>query len=176
LSDQLLSDVCRALLAERDALRKEVDNLCKYADRYRAMASAASDQLAAARGEVNGLRSALQQIFARSSQARPAYYEATILKIEGISEDALKSSQSNVQKMHIAAHAPREVTVQEAARVLLDEYLEHGEGLLGELACYDIDWDETGAEMVADADGDWVSFTGVETALRTLANEGQSDE
>lgn len=66
--------------------------------------------------------------------------------------------------------APRQ-SVQEAAKVLLTEYLEHGEGLLGELACHDISWDETGAEMLPDIDGDWVRFTDVEAALRALAGD-----
>ncbi|GAB5434750.1 MAG: hypothetical protein EpisKO_41200 [Epibacterium sp.] len=71
--------------------------------------------------------------------------------------------------------ATKKPTVQEAAQMLLSEYLEHGDGLLGALVCYDISWDETGVEMLPDIDGGWVRFTDVEASLRSLAQAGQAN-
>lgn len=84
---KLVAATARALTAERDTLRRERDE---------------------ARSAMFIYLGALRQIFARSSQARPAHYENTIMKVEEISESALKSEP-----------APRAVSVQEAAKVLL---------------------------------------------------------
>jgi hypothetical protein len=65
--------------------------------------------------------------------------------------------------------ATEQPSVQEAARVLIAEREDHGEGLEGELAPYSLD-DEG---MVPDLDGDWVKLEAVTAALRSLA---QGDE
>lgn len=61
--------------------------------------------------------------------------------------------------------ATEQMSVQEAARVLIAEREDHGEGLEGELAPYSLD-DEG---MVPDLDGDWVKLEAVTAALRSLA-------
>lgn len=57
----------------------------------------------------------------------------------------------------------------EAAQVLLREWDEHGEGLLGELCCYTPGGDLDYFEMDPDIDGEWVKQADVEKALRALA-------
>lgn len=66
---------------------------------------------------------------------------------------------------------PAPVTAEQAARVLLDEWLEHGEGLLGELSTYSPGGEIDFFEMEADLDGEWVKFSDVEAALHALAQE-----
>lgn len=98
------AEYLRTLAAERDTATRQAEDCARECAKLAEEIQRLHGQLA----EAYGYRGALQQIFARSSQARPAYYESAILKIEEISENALKS-----------APAPRQ-TVQEAAKVLLD--------------------------------------------------------
>lgn len=70
-----------------------------------------------------------------------------------------------------AAIAALTVTPQEAAKVLLAEWTEHGEGPLGDLCCYSMN-DE--GRMVPDVDGRWVEFAKIEAALfRAISEDRQ---
>jgi hypothetical protein len=60
-------------------------------------------------------------------------------------------------------------SVKESARVLLEAWNKHGEGLEGELVPYSLD----GEGMVPNLDGGWVKLEDVTAALRSLA---QGDE
>lgn len=60
-----------------------------------------------------------------------------------------------------------------AAKVLLREWEERGEGPLGELNCYTPDAYHSYATMEPDVDGEWVKFDDVKTALRSIAEQDQ---
>ena len=74
------------------------------------------NQLAETRGKENAFRMALRQVFAWASEARPAGYENAILKIEEISESALKSeraprqnSDDELQRMQAAVDQGKDI-------------------------------------------------------------------
>lgn len=67
----------------------------------------------------------------------------------------------------------RGTTIQEAARVLLDEWEIHGEVLLCELSCYSPDAYHSSASMDPDIDGEWVKFDDVVESLRAIAEGGE---
>ncbi len=90
-----------ALIAERVTLAKQAEDCAekysKLADKYHEKIDEIIElrqQLAEAKGKENAFRMALRQVFAWASEARPAGYENAILKIEEISESALKSESA----------------------------------------------------------------------------------
>ncbi len=74
------------------------------------------------------------------------------------------------QAEYIRADIARPMTVAEAAKVLLAEWVDHGEGLLGGLVCYE-QCSEDGMQPFID--GNWVKFTDIEADLRALSQGGE---
>ncbi|VCU58239.1 hypothetical protein EPIB1_1137 [Tritonibacter mobilis] len=117
------ADLLRDLAAERDTLAKRVEDTAekysKLADKYHEKIDEIIElrqQLAEAKGKENAFRMALRQVFAWASEARPAGYENAILKIEEISESALKSeraprqnSDDELQRMQAAVDQGKDI-------------------------------------------------------------------
>ncbi|QDP61551.1 MAG: hypothetical protein Tp138OMZ00d2C19078261_12 [Prokaryotic dsDNA virus sp.] len=94
--------------------------------------------------------------------------------------DAKAAAQADYERRILSALSdapPRQVTPQEAAKVLLAEWGDHGEGPLGELVCYTLfHSDDRPSYLQPCIDGDLVKFSELEAALRALANGGDIDE
>lgn len=85
--------------------------------------------------------------------------------------EAAKNTWRVAIKAAISAMPPQEVGVQEAARVLLDAWDDHGEGLIGELSCYSPLCDMDYFQMESDIDGEWVKQENIISALRELSEK-----
>lgn len=86
-------------------------------------------------------------------------------------DEAKAAAQADYERRILAALEPAPVTLAQAARVLLDEWM-HGEGPLGDLVCYSMDEDGV---MRPDIDGRWTEFPKIEAALlRALADAGEA--
>ena len=97
--------------------------------------------------------------------------DTTPLYVRG---DLYDAQAARIRELEAELAALREArgTPAQAARVLLDEW-RHGEGPLGDLACYSMDED---AVMRPDIDGRWTEFPKIEAALfrASLADAGEA--
>jgi hypothetical protein len=165
-SDETMAGVVRMLM--RGDLNHE-SIVCAARDRIMCLVAendALSTQLttAHAAGKAEGLREAESYVCSALDALTSGAFDASDPRIEAIAEYAekLRALPADTPAAKVT------VTAQEAARVLLAEWGEHGEGLQGEPACYSLDTD---GDLSPDIDGDWVNFSAVTAALRAIAGD-----
>lgn len=87
-------------------------------------------------------------------------------------EEAKAAAQADYERRILSCLTTQPDPVKDAARVLLAQWEEHGEGVQGNLACYSLEGEDgEPGRMEPDTDGGWVKFDDVTAALSALAEQ-----
>ncbi|MBO9430571.1 hypothetical protein [Sulfitobacter sp. R18_1] len=127
------------------------------------------DNCQSATGTIGVIRAMIGEMFGATASIESQ--DATLLRGPEPKHDgeaileALQRVQSALETNRNALLTP---TPQEAAKVLLTEWIDHGEGVQGELSRYERGGDGC---MYPSIDGTWVDFKAVESALRTISED-----